>query len=55
MTRAVAVAMGLALVLTACAPMLAQRCEHTLGGIWVEKRGEAGTVIGHECRRKESP
>lgn len=37
--------------LTACAPTLAQRCERA-SMVWAEKRGEAGTVIGYECREK---
>lgn len=38
-------------ILIACAPSLAQRCEKA-GMVWAEKRGEAGTIIGYECREK---
>lgn len=37
--------------LAACAPTLAQRCEKA-GMVWSEKRGEAGTIIGYECRER---
>lgn len=48
-----------ALLLTGCtssgsmfpAQSLESRCRATPGMEWVEKRGEAGTIIGYECRR----
>jgi len=46
--------MVLMILLTGCtatSPTLAQRCEKA-GMVWIEKRGEAGTVIGHECQRR---
>lgn len=42
---------GLILLTVACTPTLAQRCER-LGQVWAEKRGEAGTIIGYECRER---